>query len=182
MKRGWLIVLLLSLGLNVGLGVNLLRRDAGAPPLPDAPEADDAGAQPDRVRVEGFLRRRLDHLSGELGLSAEQQEALWAVHAEAGERVFERRRAMRAARAELHRIFASTEPAPAQFHAAQRRISALQAELDSMVVEIMVKEREILTPEQRQLYRGLFPEGPDRGRRGHVRERRADPRVPGEAQ
>jgi Spy/CpxP family protein refolding chaperone len=48
-----------------------------------------------------------------------------------------------------------------QIRAATRRLSAEQAALDSLVVEIMLREREILTPEQRRQYRALVPLGRD---------------------
>jgi len=173
MKRGWLIVLLLSLGLNVGLGVNLLRRDQVPPPLAGERGPADLEAGPDHAQAERFLRRRLERMAAELGLSAEQRTALWNVHAEAGERIFAQRQAMREARAEMHEDLAAPAPDLARIHSVQRRISALQAELDSLVVEVMVRERAVLTPEQRERYRGFFPDGPGRGglERGRGRDR-----------
>ena len=38
----------------------------------------------------------------------------------------------------------------------------MQADLDSLVVDIMLREREVLTPPQRRQYRSLLPLG-----RGH---------------
>jgi hypothetical protein len=44
-------------------------------------------------------------------------------------------------------------------------VSSTQAALDSLVVEVMMRERNILRPEQRQRYQSLFPMGP--GHRQH---------------
>lgn len=174
MKRGWVIVLLLSLGLNLGLGLSLLRT-APPPPPPRADGPPPPLDQPlDRAEVERFLQHRLDRMAVRLDLSEEQQAALWSLHLEDGGQVLSRRRELQRARAALQDLYAAGEPTLAQIHAAQQRISALQAALDSVVVEVMFHERAILTEEQRQQYRGLFatpreaPRGRwDRGGRSH---------------
>jgi Spy/CpxP family protein refolding chaperone len=163
MKRGWMIVLLLSLGLNVGLGLNFLRP---APPPAD-PEPRPAmaphphGRPGDRPPGEQFLRRRLDRMGESLGLSPDQEQALWTLHREAGPEVLSRRQNLQEIRRELHDFYGAGDVDRRQIRAATRRLSAEQAALDSLVVEIMLREREILTPEQRLEYRALVPLGRD---------------------
>ncbi len=50
--------------------------------------------------------------------------------------------------------------------AGQRRLSALQAGLDSVVVETMMREVQVLTPEQRERYQRLMPWGVPGGGEG----------------
>jgi Spy/CpxP family protein refolding chaperone len=171
MKRGWLIVLLLSLGLNLGFGLHLLRvapQPSAGPPLPER-EADQA-------QVERFMQRRLDRMAERLDLTVSQRDALWALHREHGEDVFARRQELQQARSALHELLSAAEPTLPGVHDAQRQISRLQAALDSVVVDVMYRERAILTPQQREAYRGLFPaagEGP-RLRRDHPGGRRGE--------
>ena len=163
MKRGWMIILLLSLGMNVGLGLNLLRRPSppASPPVPAlAPGAAEDAPDPDQV--ERFMRHRLDRMSQKLNLDEGQRTALWHLHRDVGSDVFHRRRAMTDARSQLHEAYASTDADPAAIHAAVRRISATQSYLDSTIVEVMLQERAILTPQQRLHYHELFPISPQR--------------------
>jgi Spy/CpxP family protein refolding chaperone len=169
MRTRWLwIALLLSLGLNVGLGWNLLQRAPGpeGPFAPDAPRSGrDAGSGPalapptDPEQQTALLRHRLDRLTRRLGLTTGQRDALWEVHQRSGAEVFARRRALEDARGRMHALLGEPEADPRGLQAARREISTLQAELDSLVLGIMVEERSVLTPEQARRYRGLFPFG-----------------------
>lgn len=173
MKRIWIFVLLLSLGVNIGLGLALWRRPFVPPasmgdlrPAPsdlaDAPfVTDDA---PDAEQVERMLRHRLDRLANRLDLSVEQRDALWTLHREDGSQVIARRRQLQLARVAMQDLYAAGQPELAAVQAQQRQISQLQAALDSVVVEIMHRERGILTPEQRRDYRGLFSPQREGGR------------------
>lgn len=173
MKRGWTIVLLVSLGLNLGLGLQLLLTGAWSDRSPaehqpavalPSPELPDDELAPDPQQIERLLQRRLDRLSARLDLSPAQRDALWDVHRHRGGQVFARRQELQRARDALQELYATGEPPLADAQAMQRRISTLQAALDSVVVEIMHHERAILTPQQRQEYRGFFT--PMRGGRG----------------
>ncbi len=176
--RALWIALLLSLSLNVGLGLNLWRRgQAAAPDVPPpgarpgpAPEAwrDLAG---DPEQTVGLLRHRLERLQRRLDLTDAQRDSLWQLHRDTGPQVLDRRRALMQARRELHGLLGTPDPDPQRVGEARRRITGLQGELDSLVVAVMLQERAILTPEQAERYRGLFPFGgpdgrPDRGPAG----------------
>ncbi len=176
MKRIWVFVLLLSLGVNLGLGLALWRRPAAPllpPPLeagprqapPDGPDGPfDPDGAPDPEQVERMLRHRLDRLAARLDLSDEQREALWELHRDDGGQVIARRRQLQQARAAMQDLYAGGQPELAVVQEHQRRISQLQAALDSVVVEIVHRERAILTPEQRRDYRGLFSPQREGGR------------------
>ncbi len=178
MKRGWMIILLLSLGLNIGLGLNLLRRPSVAAPPGKAPVAVSpvADEPPDSAQVERFMRRRLDRMSDELSLDDRQRNQLWTLHQDAGREVFGRRRAMANARWQLHEAYAAPESDPVVIHAAVRRIGLTQSDLDSMIVEVMMREREILTPDQRRHYHSLFSFGPERHPRRLLHDRHKENR------
>jgi len=171
MRTRWLwIALLLSLGLNLGLGLNLWRRGGDLPPPPDRPaDAPEVwgGPPPDTEQLAGLLRHRLDRLTRRLDLTAAQRDSLWALHQAAGPEVFARRRALAAAREQMHALLEQPTPDPRALQAARRQASAIQAELDSLVISLMLRERAVLTPEQAARYRGLFPfGGPERPRHG----------------
>jgi Spy/CpxP family protein refolding chaperone len=170
MKRGWFIVLLLSLGLNLGLGVSLWRQGDAPPTWPESP-GDEAspgepgpGFLPDRDQVRSFMERRLDRMSEDLGLTDDQRSALMAIHLEIGDEVFSRRRELLDRREELQALHAADDPDLDAVHVAARALGEIQAELDSLVVEAMFRERAVLTPEQREHYRSYFPMGRERGR------------------
>lgn len=164
MRRSWSIVLLLSLGINLGLGLHLLRRAEG-PPAPSPTFGPGPPMPVDRAQVERFLGRRLDRMQDRLDLSPQQRTALWDLHLAEGREILERRLRLQEARAEFQQLFDAEQPDLAEVLAAQRHLSGLQAELDSVVARIMFRERELLTPRQRQAYRGFFPGGRD-GQRG----------------
>lgn len=175
MKRGWMIVLLLSLGLNVGLGANYLRhRQPPPPPEREHPGDREERPMPSREQVNAFMRHRLDRMARDLDLSEEQQEQLWALHETVGREVITRRAAMFEARARLREIYRQEPLDRAAMMALQRDMSSLQAELDSVVVEILFQERSVLTPEQRENYGGMFPFGQDRAPRWGSHKGRRD--------
>lgn len=173
MNRIWMIVLLLSLGLNVGLSLNLLRRTTVAPAPhgvhvgPRGPEFSGSTAQ-----SEQFLRRRLERMDGRLGLTEPQKEVLWTLHREVGAEVFNRRQDLLETRQRLHESYTREEVDLDEIRGLTRQLSTLQAELDSLVVDIMLREREVLTEQQRRQYRSLFPLGRDHPR--HQYPGRAD--------
>jgi len=187
--RALWIALLLSLSLNLGLGVNLWRRGQAA--APDPPPSGAAGAPApaawregprDPEQTVGMLRHRLERLQRRLELTDAQRDSLWHLHRDLGPQVLEQRRALMEARHALHGLLDAPAVDAGALDEARRRITGLQGELDSLVVAVMLRERAILTPEQAERYRGLFPFGgpdgrPDRGPggRGSGRHRHRSP-------
>ena len=161
MKRGWMIVLLLSLGVNLGLGLSLLR-PSHSPPPPSSEVAPEPEIAPEPGQTDRFLRHRLDRMDRTLHLAPQQREALWSLHRDLGREIVDRREEVREARARLHQAYADSGAEAAALHRILRTVNASQTELDSLVIEVMLREREILTPEQRRHYQSLFPMGPRR--------------------
>lgn len=169
MKTTWILVclLLVSVGLNAGLALRL--GQAGPPPgwSPPGPPGDGPDAPPDPAdpRTRRLMRERLERLSAALDLTPQQLEAFVAVHEASGPRFFANRSAVSKLRRELRDLALAPDLDRAAVLARQQQLSALQAQLDSVVVETMLAEVRLLTPEQRERYRNVMPWG-EPGQRG----------------
>lgn len=196
MKKGWALILLISVGLNLGLGYRLLvggpagreprgafpagqrlrpPRDAGIPP--DAPRFGPE--DPERWR--DFLQVRLAMLAERLDLSPQQQQAFEQSQSAAAERVGPQLQLVREARRALHRLTLTADAPPESLRLAIRRVALRQAVMDSLVTETLLAELQVLSPEQRRIYMTLMPLGRDqhRGlpawdRRGRGRRERSE--------
>jgi len=180
MKRGWWVVLLVSIGLNLGLGVQLVRRP-GPPPdrrvgPPPADERPEPFVEPDSATVRRFVERRLDRLSRALDLDPDQRSQLAAIQLSAGREIQQRKHAIIDRRRQLRDAYVSGAADRDRLLAEQRTVSRLQASLDSLLVETMIWEMGVLRPEQRERYHELMPWGPDGDRPGHRRGRGEGPR------
>lgn len=173
MNRLVWIALLLSLGLNLGLGLSTLRRPAPAPapPAPGVPARFEPGERFDQPDPELMVNRRVDRMANELGLDDVQREALRAIHRDAGSLILERRRHMADVRTRLRAVMTAPDATWSDVQSVMGEHAALQAELDSTVLNVMFREREMLTPEQLGRYQNFtFPFG------GHGRDDRGDGR------
>lgn len=149
MKRVLLLVLLLSAGLNIGLGMALHRargdqREASSRPWMDhgpgmrpgeAPPGESGGHP-----GPGGGRARLEQMRKRLGPEADRL-----------------RREAHAARESLRVALSRPAIDEAEVRARMREMSAAQARLDSTVVETMVRELGEMTPEQRAETLRLMP-------------------------
>lgn len=169
MKRHWLIiVLLLSLGLNLGLGLGLLRQHDAPPPPPMEPGPDrhervQADGPVDREAARHFMGMRLERMSEELELGADQRSALETLYDRSSEAVMARRDAMIAARGDMHERLRAARSVE-EFREVLLTHSRLQAELDSIVVDVMFQERTIMRDDQLEGYEEfMLPLGPRRG-------------------
>jgi len=181
MKRLLWLVLLLSLGLNVGLGMRVLRGDDAAERTewrdgprrdgpdgpgrrggrggPDGPGGPEGPGGRDR-RGPGLERFR------DLDLSQDQRDALQALWNSNWTVMNENRERLDAIREAMRELFAQPELDRGRVTEARRHHGRLQAELDSLVTEQLLREMEILTPEQRRDYLESMPwRKPDRGPR-----------------
>ncbi len=183
MSKGWLLVLLVSLGVNLGLGYRIwsARLDGGAPSdFPVGPEAEDGGRfmpqGPDRWRE--MAGRRLQHLTRQLDLDQEQQDALRAIQEEHGRRIQENLAALEEFRLELRGRMLAEGVDPAEVRQAIHAMGRRQAVLDSLVTETVLQELDVLRPDQRADYLELMPfeRGPGRSGRFH----RSGPRGEGQ--
>ncbi len=175
MKRGWLLLLILSLGLNVGL---LLRPLLGGPP-PRPGHVGAAGgpgaAPPDRPHWDRFAERRLQRLAGQLGLDPAQQAQLATIRRAGFEPMAGRREAVHRARRALLAAYRADPTDTVAVRLRLAELGAAQARVDSLVAAVMLREIAVLRPAQRGAYLESLPwegERPQGGGRGAGRWRR----------
>lgn len=179
MRRGWLLLFLLSIGLNLGLGYAVLERRGQ--PVKESREFSDRRSRrqgPGRSRGAEdarFMERRLNRLVRYLELDAAQEREFRQAHDSMRPLIDSSRRSVQQARAQLWAAY--REPA-AQPDSVRRRVRALasaQGRLDSVINETLLRELTVLDPEQRQRYltslswdhaSGSLP-SPETSRHGH---------------
>ncbi len=170
MKNLVLFLLLMSVGLNLGLGFKLARRDAG--PVGDIPATapDEFQRGPGNRSADGtrdgsfwrnMMERRLEHLTVRLDLTPEQATAFQDRHAAVAELVFAQRLQVHTARGRLQALIAGGAVNSDSVRVAINNISREQSRMDSLVTEAMLAEMEILDDAQRALYLENLP--PNRG-------------------
>ncbi len=165
MSRVWFVVLALSIGLNLGLLGGRFLRDRDRPPMPLGRGPEMRGeAMPD---PEAMVRRHVGRMQEQLDLSSEQRDRLESLMAETLPQMTERRRNLADARSALVDAYSGETLDEPAFRDAADRLRAAQGALDSLTTELMLRESEILTPEQRERNSRLLPwkRGP-MGRRG----------------
>jgi hypothetical protein len=179
MRRGWLLLLLLSVGLNLGLGYALLSQRTQAEdtvPGPARGSFERALVAQDTARIHEMLDRHFERVADRIGLPPELREDLRRTRRAALPRMWQRRQAVDAARRRLHRAFVAEEIRPDSVALCLRELNAAQAGLDSLVSTLMLEEMRKLSPEQRRAYLehmplqrpgppGPGPRDPGRGRR-----------------
>ena len=181
MKRGWLLLLILSLGLNVGL---VLRPLLGGPPS-RPPRGAALGApgeaQPGHPRWDRFAERRLARLAGKLGLDPAQQRQLAAIRQAGLAPMGARREAVHRARLALLAAYRADPADTVAVRARLAELGAAQARIDSLVAAVMLRELAVLTPAQRGGYleampwEGEHPRGAGRGAGRAAMRRGGDP-------
>lgn len=174
MKRGWLLLLVLSLGLNAGLLWRTLSdRPAGPPPFPriDRPR-DEGGADWERLAETRHAR-----LADRIGLDPVRREKFLSIRRETLPALLSLRQEVRAARQALHGAFYEAPFDTQRIGAGLDRLAAAQARVDSLVTAGMLRELGMLEPDERETYlsamrwehdpgRGERRHGPRRGRGG----------------
>jgi len=170
MKRRWMILLLLSLGLNLGLGLGILLPE-DAPPPPRGRQWDARPEEPAPEMARRFMRRRVNHLSRNLGLDVEQQQALVEIYERSGPEVFRHRALMREQRLAIREQILGPDPDWSQIASGLQQQIRLQSVLDSLVVRVMFEERRLLNDAQVPGYRQYTsplgePSGGERPGRG----------------
>jgi Spy/CpxP family protein refolding chaperone len=174
MKKGWVLVLLVSLGLNLGLGLRLLG-DRGGPEGRGYSRLDRESrrthgrwADQDTTARRKMFARRMDHIADRLELSAEQREVFRKVHMETGRILMQKRVLISEKRDLLHDLVTSDEVDQDRIRRAIGELGQEQAVLDSLVAETVLQEMAVLDPDQRARYLEMLSFEKDHrgGRRG----------------
>ncbi len=181
MKKGWVLLLLISLGLNVGLGVRVVRQgQEGALPGRGIDGTErlvgqrwERPAPSDSTAWRQFMGRRVEHLARRLELRPEQIVAFKAAQQMTGRPMRRKRREMSLTRTRLQELMATADvDRPAVRHT-MARMAQMRAEMDSLTAETMLGELEILDSDQRAKYLDFLPDGAGRhrgrSRRGQTR-------------
>lgn len=179
MKRGWALVLLISVGLNLGLGYRLL---VGQPdhrgPREDVPREQRPGQRgegrlqredvrfgpEDMDRWEGWIQLRLERMAKRMGLTDDQKLVFERIQMEAAGRVGPQMQLVRQARRNLHHLTLAADVPADSLRLAIRLVGRRQAVMDSLVTETLLAELQVLDPEQRRIYMKLMPLGNDQHR------------------
>ncbi|RPJ42747.1 MAG: periplasmic heavy metal sensor [Candidatus Latescibacterota bacterium] len=179
MKRGWFLVLAISIGLNAGLLAMTIagaRREATFLPRPFvSPRGPGGGPEaPLRVEPKAFAMHRLRRLAKTLDLTEDQRTRLAGIVTENMSRIGEEGERVQQARLALREECRKPTPDAAAVRQLVRRINDTQAKLDSLVAETMLREADVLTPDQRVRYFEAVPweHGGPPGRGLHQRGRR----------
>ncbi len=163
MKRTWLLLLLLSFGLNIGLGYAVLsRRGTDTDPLsPTLPSYGSGRGVALRDSVQGsteeFWNRRLNRICRRLQLDPDQEKAFRQVRLETLSEIDTRRQEVRQTRRALHLSCLDPETPPDHVRQLVHTLAVAQGRLDSLVTETLLRELALLTPEQRQRYLATMP-------------------------
>jgi len=180
-KKGWVLLLLISLGLNFGLGLRLTRLGDPVAPLPaggpDGPgwQEHAAGrwqrpAPTDTTAWRQFMGRRIDHLAARLDLRPEQIARFQATQKSTGRLMRGKRHELWQIRIRLRELMTAENIDGAAVRQAMAEMGRRQAEMDSLAAETVLGELEILDPDQRSNYLDFLPDGAGRhagrGRRG----------------
>ena len=177
MKKGWVLVLLISLGLNLGLGLRLLGDRGGAGGWRDSREnrefrgAHGRWADQDSVARNKMFTRRMDHIADVLDLGPEQREAFRKVHMKTGRMLMQKRVLIAEKRDLLHGLVTGDNIDQEGIRGAIADLGRQQAVLDSLVAETVLQEMDVLEPGQRARYLEMLSfdkgaGGPRRGRGG----------------
>lgn len=158
MKKGWVLVLLVSLGLNLGLGLRLLGDRRGPDPRGSSRLDREARlthgrwADQDTTARKKMFARRMEHIAERLELSAGQREVFREVHQETGRVLMQKRVLISEKRDLLHTLVTSDEVDQERIRGAIRELGQEQAVLDSLVAETVLQEMAVLNPDQRARY------------------------------
>ncbi|MBU8871038.1 MAG: periplasmic heavy metal sensor [Gemmatimonadales bacterium] len=187
MKRfGWLI-LLVSLGLNLGLGWRLMNQLGSQPAEWCGPwDQGSEGRSWRRGRADGeggsgrsfsgqrrgdffrpapgdsgawreIMERRLERITRRLDLDPSQVKSFRVTHGEAAARFREQRQLVEEAESYMFGLASRSPVEPDSIRVAVRNLGRRRALLDSLVTEAMLRELDSLNPDQRELYLRILP-------------------------
>lgn len=170
MRRGWFILLALSLGLNAGLLFVHFSPWADIPDLQrPRPRGQEVGGAPGPMShpggAESFIRDRIARVGKRLDLNDDQIKSMADILDGVMPEMIARREHIRDLRAQMRDEYLLPEVDANRIQELRVEADLAQSALDSIMVETMLKEARILTPEQREAYFQLMPFG-ERGKHG----------------
>lgn len=179
MRRGWFVLLALSLGLNAGLLFVHYSRWNKLPEFPSREvmgreEHGERGAPGERAELgpmdrpggaESFIRDRIARAGEKLDLSEDQIKSMSEILDAVMPEMMVRRDHIRELRMQMRDEYIRPEVDVDRIQALRQETEFAQSKLDSIMVETMLKESHILTPDQREAYFQLMPFG-ERGGHG----------------
>jgi len=182
MNKGWVLILLISLGFNLGLGLRLLgdRGEQGGlqqfERAGEFPRAHGRWADQDTTARRKMFTRRVERIAVMLDLGPEQQEAFQQVHAGTGHMLMRQRVLIAEKRDLLHALMTNEEVDQDRVRGAIGELGREQAVLDSLVAETVLQEMAVLDLTQRARYLEVLSfdrdgRGDRRGRAGFGRRR-----------
>ncbi|NCQ34741.1 periplasmic heavy metal sensor [bacterium] len=178
-KYGLIILLLLSVGLNLGLGYRLRRGTAEVkeqtPVSLEGQHREFPRGEPDSLWQRGMMDRRLRHMTEALNLRPQQVRALQDIQRQSGGTVRGRGRDLFEMRRRMRELLMTPQPDPDQVRSVIQAMGRRQAQLDSLVTETIMQEMAVLDPDQREAYLEMLPMG---GGRFGGRSRGPGPRKP----
>jgi Spy/CpxP family protein refolding chaperone len=157
MKRGWFILLVVSLGLNAGLLYTQFwgrpgSEESGAPEVPIAGESQGVGPVNHPEGYRGFIRDRLNRIGARVNLGEGQRGRMSATMNEMMPQILAQRDIVQETQEAIREEYLKPEIDRDRVLDLQRQSSVAQARLDSLVTEEMLKETEVLSPKQREGY------------------------------
>jgi len=167
MSRLTRLILLVSLGLNLGLGWAVLRSVRSEPPRPplDGRDMRERPAPDDTASWHRMMERRVDRLASLLDLEPEQAARMQQLQKYNAPLVRAQRERIEAARQRVRDV--ADAEATEVIRGALAGLRHAQGELDSLTQEFLLQEFTVLNPEQRARYLELLPLDPWRsGRSG----------------
>ncbi|MBP6874543.1 MAG: periplasmic heavy metal sensor [Candidatus Eisenbacteria bacterium] len=179
MRRGWYLLLALSLGLNAGLlYTTLSARDLparhsefdrapgpGLPPMeggghpPGCPQAMSGAlpGEPACAACAPMINDRLKNMESVLALNEAQREGMRKTLDEMLPRILAERDAVRKIRGSVQEEYSKSAIDAEAIRGLIAQLAASQARLDSLTAETILRESALLTREQRLEYFGSMP-------------------------
>ncbi len=174
MKRIWMLLLLLSLGLNIGLGYKVLTRHAdpgefmrgGSGRFGERGHGRRQHTARDSTAWQQMSRQRLARLTVKLELTPEQVEAFTRIQQQTIPQLRQRRMTVGQIRGRLYAACMRNEAGPDSVRQVVTQLNEAHGRLDSLITETLLAELDLLTPHQREQYLNSMPWEIGPGRRG----------------
>lgn len=181
MNRLLRLLLLVSIGLNLGLGWAVLREGDGRRGSPGRPATDrawrDRPAPGDTAAWRRVMDHRLERLAEMLDLEPAQADQLQRLQQQNGPLMRAARQRVEDGRDSVRAAVDRDAFGEGGVRDALRDLRRAQADLDSLAQEFLLQEFAVLTPAQRVRYADILPMDPGRGPRA---DGPRGPGVPGE--